>query len=201
MPEFYDEATIGTEYQNVIVKDYPMQTSEQKLKVPYIERFNGNLCVQKQNYEQAIAHYNKALLGMKMLFQMEQDPVITSKEQAVKFIKEIEVTCCTNLAHCYVKIEQYHHAIKYASQALEKDPENKKALFRQGVAYTNIGELEKAREVLTQVIELDGDEGEKKAATDALQKVKSKEMLNKKNEKQMLQRMFKPQPGPKAEQQ
>ena len=43
--EFYDEKTIGTEYQKVIVKDYPMITSEDKLKVPYIERFNGNLSV------------------------------------------------------------------------------------------------------------------------------------------------------------
>ena len=45
-----------------------METNPQKLKVPYIERFNGNLEVQAGNYEQAIAHYNKALLGMKMLF-------------------------------------------------------------------------------------------------------------------------------------
>lgn len=43
--EFYDEKTIGTEYQKVIIKDYPMATNEQKLKVPYIERFNGNLSV------------------------------------------------------------------------------------------------------------------------------------------------------------
>lgn len=42
---------------------------------------------------------------MKMLFQMEKDPLITSKEQAVKYIKEIEVTCCTNLALCFVKTE------------------------------------------------------------------------------------------------
>ena len=40
---------------------------------------------------------------MKMLFQREEAPLITTKEQAIKFIKEIEVTCCTNLALCYVK--------------------------------------------------------------------------------------------------
>jgi len=52
---------------------------------------------------------------MKMLFQMDKDPVITTKEQAVTFIKDIEVTCCTNLSLCYNKMEQYHHAIKFAS--------------------------------------------------------------------------------------
>ena len=51
LEEFYDMSTLGTEYQKVIVKDYPMNTSEWKLKVPYIERFNGNLSVQMQKYE------------------------------------------------------------------------------------------------------------------------------------------------------
>ena len=45
LTEYYDESTIGTEYQKVIVTNYPMATDEQKLKVPYIERFNGNLSV------------------------------------------------------------------------------------------------------------------------------------------------------------
>ena len=101
---------------------------------------------------------------MKMLFQMEKDPVITTQEQAVKFIREIEVTCCTNLAHCYNKMEDYHLAIKFASQALDKDPENKKALFRKGFAYKQIGELEKAREALNLIVELDGDQDLKNAA-------------------------------------
>ena len=131
--------------------------NEQKLKVPYIERFNGNLCVAKQDFEQGIAHYNKSLLSLKMLFQMEEDPAIKTQGQAVKMIKEIEVIVCTNLAHCYIKIEQYHHAIKYASQALDKDPENRKALYRMGIAYTNVGELDKARDALNKVLTIEGD--------------------------------------------
>ena len=81
---------------------------------------------------------------------------------------EIEVTCCTNLAHCYVKIEQFHHAIKYASQALEKDQKNKKALYRKGIAYIGIGELDKARETLQEILDQDGDENMKNAALQAL---------------------------------
>lgn len=123
---------------------------------------------------------------MKMLFQREENPLITTKEQAIKFIKEIEVTCCTNLSLCYVKTEQYHYAIKYASQALEKDPENKKALYRMGLAYTQIGELDKAREALNKVVELKGDDSMKNAAINALQEVKLKGQRNKKNEKEML---------------
>ena len=132
---------------------------------------------------------------MKMLFQMDKDPVITTKEQAVTFIKEIEVTCCTNLALCYNKMEQYHHAIKFASQAIEKDPDNKKALFRMGIAYTQIGELEKARENLNKVVELETEQNLKDIAIAALLDVKRKEQKDKKNEKEMLQRMFKPSPS------
>ena len=64
----YDDHTLGTPEQTVIVNDYPMKTSEQKLKVPYIERFNGNLCVSKGDFDSAVMHYNKALVGLKMLF-------------------------------------------------------------------------------------------------------------------------------------
>ena len=58
---------------------------------------------------------------------------------------------CINLAHCYIKLEQYEYAIKYASQALEKDPKNVKALYRKGVAYTKMNELDKAKECLNEV--------------------------------------------------
>ena len=87
-----------------------------------------------------------------------EEPILKFKSEATKFIMEIEVTCCLNLAHCYNKVDQYHHAIKYCKQALEKVPENKKALFRLGVAYTNIGELERARETLNTVVELTEDQ-------------------------------------------
>ena len=81
-----------------------------------------------------------------MLFQMDKDPVITTPEQAVKLVKDIELTVCNNLAHCYIKVEEYHHAIKYCSTVLEKEADNSKALYRMGVAYTNVGELAKAKE-------------------------------------------------------
>ena len=67
---------------------------------------------------------------------MDKDPVITSPQQAVQLVKDIEIIVCTNLAHCYIQVKEYHHAIKYCSQALEKDAGNSKALYRMGIAYT-----------------------------------------------------------------
>lgn len=53
-----------------------------------------------------------------------------------------------NLGLAYLKVEQYHYAIKYCTQVLEKDDENDKALYRRGMAYLGIGELNKAKQDL-----------------------------------------------------
>ena len=53
-----------------------MESNEQKLIVPYIERMNGNLCVARGELQDAVKHYNKGLLSLKMLFEMEDDPAI-----------------------------------------------------------------------------------------------------------------------------
>ena len=79
-----------------------METNEQKLLVPYIERMNGNLCVSKGKFEDAVKHYNKAMLGLKMLFSMEDDPAIKTEEQAIKLIKEVvaKIPSHYNLTTC-----------------------------------------------------------------------------------------------------
>ena len=69
---------------------------------------------------------------------------------------------------------------------MEKDPDNKKALYRKGISYTNIGELEKAKECFEKILEIGGDEGEIKSANLGLQEIKIVEQRNKSNEKAML---------------
>ena len=79
---------------------------------------------------------------------------------------------CVNLAHCHNKLTNYHFAIKFATQALEKEPNNKKALYRLGVAYTGINELERARDALNKIVEMgDDDQGMKNSALQALQDI------------------------------
>lgn len=70
----------GTDKQTMIMANYPSQTPKDKLKIPYIERQNGNLCIKcmkpddteeqiKASYRVAISYYNKALLALKMIFE------------------------------------------------------------------------------------------------------------------------------------
>lgn len=79
---------------------------------------------------------------MKALFEQS---LVGDRDQALRLINEIEIPVCMNLGLCYLKLGKYHHAINYCSQALDKDDENDKALYRRGLAYMRVGELKRAR--------------------------------------------------------
>ena len=113
------DPNLGTKNQSEVVEEYSTRSKEDKLLVPYIEKYNGNIYANKKDYEHAIMHYNKALFAMKMLFENE-DHIIEDQETAVRFIKEIEIPVCNNLALAYLKEEHFHYAIKYATQVIEK---------------------------------------------------------------------------------
>lgn len=90
-----------------------------------------------------------------MLFQGNNgtgEQYITDDQLALKLVRDTETPCYLNLAHCYIKVDQHHYAIKYATQAMENEPKNTKALFRRGVAYTKIGEVDKARADLNEAL-------------------------------------------------
>lgn len=80
----------------------------------YIERFNGNIAARNNDYRQAIQHYNKALFGLKCIFDSNREQNFLTQEAAVKILTEIEIPVCRNLAQCYLSTEDYHFAIKYA---------------------------------------------------------------------------------------
>lgn len=82
--------------------------------MPYIEKQNGSIYALQLKFPEAIMHYNKALFGMKLLFENSNSP-IKDQETALRFIQEIEIPSCLNLALCYLKVKEYHYVIKYAS--------------------------------------------------------------------------------------
>ena len=82
--------------------------------VPYIEKQNGNIYSTRKDFYNAVKHYNKSLFSLKMLFD-HQDNLIADEETAVKYIREIEIPVCLNLALSYLNLEQYHYAIKYST--------------------------------------------------------------------------------------
>jgi len=80
--------------------------------------------------------------------------MIQDTNTALRYIVEVEVPVCLNLGLCYLKLGHNHHAINYCSQALEKDEDNEKALYRRGLAYMNVGELNRAQRDLSRANDL-----------------------------------------------
>eukprot|EP00826_Nyctotherus_ovalis_P046392 TRINITY_DN5238_c0_g1_i5.p3 TRINITY_DN5238_c0_g1~~TRINITY_DN5238_c0_g1_i5.p3 ORF type:complete len:120 (-),score=21.97 TRINITY_DN5238_c0_g1_i5:377-736(-) len=79
-------------------------------------------------------HYSKSLLGVKYL---RDGGNIQTEELIEKFAKEIELPVNLNLALCNIKVKNYPYAIHHATQVLEFDPDNCKALYRRGVGLRN----------------------------------------------------------------
>ena len=131
-----------------------MTEFKDKAKVPYIERFNGNIAFRKDDFKAACKHYSKALFGLKMIFDGDKQRFYDNPQEAVEFVRNIEVPVSLNLAHCYNKMGEYHFAIKYCKQVLDVDPDNVKALLRRGTAYTRIAEIQRAKEDLKKALAL-----------------------------------------------
>jgi len=80
--------------------------------------------------------------------------MLDQTEKSLQFVREIEIPCQLNLAHCYLKAEVYDYAIDYATKVLVSDVDNCKALYRRGIAYTKKGQTDKAKADLTRALEL-----------------------------------------------
>lgn len=69
--------------------------------------------------------------------------------------KEMLTTLNLNMSMCCLKLEQYAEASTHASKAIANDAKNVKALFRRGVAYMHLGNLEGSKKDLKLALELD----------------------------------------------
>lgn len=75
--------------------------------------------------------YIKALGHLAKLVHVES----TMKEEDHAQAKALKLSCCNNLAQCFLKLEMWSKAIDNCTMALELDPDNAKALFRRAQAY------------------------------------------------------------------
>lgn len=100
----------------------------------------------------------------------------------------MEIPTCLNLALAYLKVKEYQLAIKFATQALSKDPENAKALFRRGSAHMARGELDKAKEDLKQANEI--TEGKDAGVREALVSLKERYKQQREQEIEFSQRVI-----------
>ena len=90
------------------------------------------------------------------MLQKNENNIIGEEADYIKFQKEIEIPVCLNLGLAFLKTKEYQMAIKYCSQALGKEPDNDKALYRRGMSFLGVGDIPKAKADLTRAYEITG---------------------------------------------
>ena len=113
---------------------------------------------------------------------------MASEEILKKYEREIEIPVCLNLGLSYLKVKDFGLAIKYCTQALAKEPENDKALYRRGMAYLGNGDYEKSKNDLTKAYEV--TQGKDQNVIKALHELKEKVAKNKEQEKELVKKML-----------
>ncbi|CAM9530024.1 unnamed protein product [Discosporangium mesarthrocarpum] len=99
----------------------------------------------------------------------------------------LEVSCYLNASQACLSNKQYVDAGAHATNALEKHPDNVKALYRRGVARRHCGLLDKSKEDLMKAYQL---EPKNKAVVKEMQLLKASLKVAKKKEKNMFGNLF-----------
>ena len=122
------------------------------------------------------------------MLQKNENGIIANEETLLKYQKEIEIPICLNLGLAYLKTQDYPLSVKYCTQALEKDQENDKALYRRGMSYLGQGKVKQAKADLTKAYEITG--GKDQNVIKALQQLKEKIAQDKEREKELVKNIF-----------
>mmetsp|Transcript_91112 Transcript_91112/g.195379 ORF Transcript_91112/g.195379 Transcript_91112/m.195379 type:complete len:566 (-) Transcript_91112:181-1878(-) len=91
----------------------------------------GNDCIKKENYAEALSKYGKALDNLKSHAGSEE-------------VSTLQVNLLNNSALCHLKTKDFTAALDATQEALKVDPRSFKALFRRGQARAELGNLAEA---------------------------------------------------------
>eukprot|EP01035_Chromulina_nebulosa_P020885 gene20885-27073_t len=101
----------------------------------------GTECYKEKNFAEAINLYEEASRLIESVSSGEQ----------------LWISCKLNSSQASINLQSYPDAVQYASEALKKDPNNVKALYRRGLARNHLGLAEEALEDLNHGLSLDPD--------------------------------------------
>lgn len=125
----------------------------------------GTKAFQEKDFIKAIELYNEA----------------ADFVESINEAKTLFVACKLNAAQAAINIQDYTNAVGYATEALKKENNNVKALYRRGLARNHLGLSDEALDDLNYALELDSENKSvkleiakaKKAIADAKKKTKA----------------------------
>jgi tetratricopeptide (TPR) repeat protein len=120
---------------------------EERYKEALKRKEEGNVFYSQKNFRCANKKYKKALKFLEYDSDFKED----EKQKA----QQIKLVCYNNLAASKLKCQKWQKALEYATEAVKIDPNNVKALFRQGKALMELGEWEEAKKKFQSVLRID----------------------------------------------
>ncbi|GAA5795774.1 hypothetical protein EDC94DRAFT_595637 [Helicostylum pulchrum] len=121
----------------------PQENFDQGVKL----RLAGNEDFKKQDYKGALTNYYNALLHLKAVGgQKYKDQYKSSSEEQLVMIYN-------NMSAVFARQERWDRVLFYATKANELDSTNTKSKFRMGQAYLQLENIEKAKELLEEVMD------------------------------------------------
>lgn len=126
------------------------------------------------NYRPAAARYHKALTHAAKFFDLGPDDEIE--------VNALKVTLYSNLAACYVKLDNWDNVLRNCDEALKIDPNSTKALFRRSSYYEHKKDWDNALKDLKKCSELNPED---KLIAKAVERVRKEIQKEKDKEKKM----------------
>uniref|UniRef100_A0AC35U4H2 TPR_REGION domain-containing protein n=1 Tax=Rhabditophanes sp. KR3021 TaxID=114890 RepID=A0AC35U4H2_9BILA len=136
----YDEYTHDT---------WQMSPEEKMINVVQFRK-TGNDLLKENKIEEASIKYREALGLVDTLSLLEKPG-----EKEWKLIDDLNIPLYLNLSKCYLDMKQYYEAINTASEALKREPDNLKGLFRRAKANRLVGKFNEASLDYLRIKELD----------------------------------------------
>lgn len=120
-------------------------SKEEKYLMALKEKSHGVDLFRNQQHVDA---FHRFALGVKILLTIEADDLSPSHQSLLS-------TLCSNMAECQLKEDNPSNAISLCMRALQCDPCNVKALYRQASATWALGDADQADLLLKRLFELD----------------------------------------------
>lgn len=125
---------------------------EEKYEIALKYKESGVSLYKESRYVDAFHKFSKAC---KILITLEPIADLELNKSLENNINTLRLILYNNLAGCHLARENWEYVIELCNKILAKDENNVKALYRRGVAFGKLGNIEKAVPDLKKVITLE----------------------------------------------
>lgn len=181
-----------------------MISNQQKVESAKEYKNKGNEFFKANELKKATVNYSKALAytkclpgrssGLEGLATMAMNSIPDSDKISTELSKEVDgldSIIKTNLATCFIKLEDFTKALENANEALTLNPHSWKASLRMAEAFISLNNYEKGMAVLKETTELIKKYGENNSAgLAAVAKLRAKAKQTKKGNLEKQKKAF-----------